>query len=326
MKRREALMLLSGAGIALPARMRAQQAQKVPVVGFLHPGFPESGSPVFDALREGLREAGFIQGDNIRVEARWARGKPELLPQLARELVQLRVDVIVATARASTEAALAEASGLPLVANDLESDPVASGYVASLARPGGNLTGLYLDAPGLCSKWLQQIREVLPKLGTIAVLWDSTTGRYQFDAIVAAAKAVAVDISMLEFRDAAGLETVLESGLQQAPQAVVQLGSPLTRQAGPRVAQMLQARGVPGISQFRTFPDGGGLMSYGPDLINLYRRVGAQVSKILRGAHPSELPVERPTKFELVINLKAAKDLGVVIPAALLASADEVIE
>src|SRR3954468_4757601 len=138
MNRREALILLSGAGIALPARVRAQQ-QKVQVVGFLHPGFAESGSPVFDALREGLRDAGYTQGDNIRVEARWARGKPELLPQLTRELVELRVDVIVATARASTEAALAEAKGLPIVANDLESDPVASGYVASLARPGGNL-------------------------------------------------------------------------------------------------------------------------------------------------------------------------------------------
>lgn len=326
MNRRELMMLLSGAGIALPAPIQAQQAQKVAVVGFLHPGSAESGSPVFDSLREGLRDAGYIQGDNVRVEARWARGKPELLPQLTKELVQLRVDVVVATARAATEAALAEARGLPIVANDLESDPVASGYVASLARPGGNLTGLYLDAPGLCSKWLQQIRDVLPKLGKIAVLWDATTGRYQLDAIVAAAKAVPVDVSIMEFRDGAALETAIELGLQQAPQAVVQLGSPLTRQAGPRVAQILQARGVPGISQFRTFPDGGGLMSYGPDLINLYRRLGVQVSKILRGAHPSELPIERPTKFELVINLRAAKDLGVVIPAALLATADEVIE
>jgi putative ABC transport system substrate-binding protein len=281
---------------------------------------------VFDALREGLRDVGYIEGDNIRVEARWARGKPELLPQLTRELVQLRVDIVVATARASIEAARAEAAGLPIVANDLESDPIASGYVANLARPGGNLTGLFLDAPTLCSKWLQQIREVVPGVTKIAVLWDATTGRYQLDAIAAAAKTMSVDVVIMEFRDTAGLEAALELGLKAAPQAVIQLGSPLIRQAGPRVAQVLQSRGVPAISQFRSFPDGGGLMSYGPDLIHLYRRIGPYISKILHGARPADLPIERPTKFELVINLKAAKAIELEIPHSVLILADTVIE
>jgi putative ABC transport system substrate-binding protein len=326
MNRRELITLMAGAGITLPALTEAQQAQKVPIVGFLHPGSPESGTNVFDALREGLHDIGYVEGDNIKLEARWGRGRPEMLLQLTKELVQLRVDLIVAAGRPSIEAARAETTELPIVANDLESDPIASGYVANLAHPGGNLTGLFLDSPTLCGKWLQQIREVLPNVTKIAVLWDATTGRYQLDAINAAAKSISIDVLVMEFRDTGGLETALDLGLKEAPQAVVQLGSPLTRQAGPRVAQILSSRRIPGISQFRSFPDGGGLMSYGPDLINLYRRLGSYVFKILHGARPSDLPVERPTKFELVINLKAAKALGVSIPGSWLATADEVIE
>jgi putative ABC transport system substrate-binding protein len=160
----------------------------------------------------------------------------------------------------------------------------------------------------------------------IAVLWDATTGTYQLDAIRGAATAASIDLVVMEFRDNAGLDSALESGLSQGPQAVIQLGSPLIRQAGTRTAEILSARRIPGISQFRTFPDGGGLMSYGPDLIYLYRRIGPIVGKILHGARPADLPIERPTKFELVINMKAAKALGVKPPDSLLATADEVIE
>jgi putative tryptophan/tyrosine transport system substrate-binding protein len=299
----------------------------VPVIGFLHPGFPDGvGSPAFSALRDGLRDVGYIEGATVKIEARWARGNPETLPQLTRELIQLPVDVLVPTARPSIEAARAATTDLPIVANDLESDPVASGYVASLAHPGGNLTGLFLDAPTLCGKWLQQISDIVPVAKKIAVLWDSTTGTYQLDAIKTAATTASIDVVVMEFRDNAGLDAALETGLKQGPQAVIQLGSPLTRQAGTRTAQILSAHHIPGISQFRTFPDGGGLMSYGPNLISLYRRIGPIVGKILHGARPADLPIERPTKFELVINLKAANALGVAIPGLLLATADEVIE
>jgi putative ABC transport system substrate-binding protein len=326
MRRREFTTLIGGTAVVWPLAARAQQSPRVPIVGFLHPGFSDSGSPVFDALGQGLRDAGYVEGETIKIEARWARGKPEALPQLTRELIQLHADVLVATARPSIEAARAATIDLPIVANDLESDPVASGYVASLARPGGNLTGLFLDAPSLCGKWLQQISEIIPTVKKIAVLWDVTTGTYQLDAIKAVATTASIDLVIMEFRDNAGLDSALESGLKQGPQAVIQLGSPLIRQAGTRTAEILSDRRIPGISQFRTFPDGGGLMSYGPDLIHLYRRVGPIVGKVLHGARPADLPIERPTKFELVINLKAAKALSVTIPGPLLAPADEVIE
>ena len=281
---------------------------------------------VFDALRDGLRDVGYVEGETIKVEARWARGRPEILLQLARELTQLRVALLVAAARPSVEAAMAATKEIPIIANDLESDPVASGYVESLAHPGGNLTGLFLDAPTLCSKWLQQIIEIVPNVKKIAVLWDTTTGTYQLDAMKTAAKAQSIDILVMEFRDSAGLERELDLGLKQGPQVVIQLGSPLIRQAGPRVGEILSSRHIPGISQFRSFPDGGGLMSYGPDLTYLYRRLGPYVFKILHGARAADLPIERPTKFELVVNVKAAKALGVTVPLSLLSSADEVIE
>jgi putative tryptophan/tyrosine transport system substrate-binding protein len=325
MRRRELITLLGGAAAAWPLGAQAQQG-KVPIVGFLYPGFSDPGSPIFDALGQGLRDLGFIEGETVKIEARWAQGKPDTLPQLTRELIQLHAEVLVPAARPSIEAARAATTDLPIVVADLESDPVASGYVASLAHPGGNLTGLFLDAPTLCGKWLQQINDIVPAVKKIGVLWDSTTGTSQLDAIRAAATTASIDLVVMEFRDSAGLDTALESGLKQAPQAVIQLGSPLIRQAGTRTADILSARRIPSISQFRTFPDGGGLMSYGPDLIYLFRRIGPIVGKILRGARPADLPIERPTKFELVINLRAAKALGVTIPGALLATADEVIE
>jgi putative tryptophan/tyrosine transport system substrate-binding protein len=325
-RRKFSALLLAGTTLARSTLTHAQPAQKVPIVGFLHPGFPDSGSPAFEGLRQGLRDAGYAEGETVKIEARWARGKPDALPRLTRELIQLHADVLIPTARPSIEAARAATTELPIVANDLESDPVASGYVASLARPGGNLTGLFLDAPTLCGKWLQQISDIVPDVKKIAVLWDSTTGTYQVDAIQAAATTASIDLLIMEFRDDAGLDTALEAGLKQGPQAVIQLGSPVIRQAGTRTAEILSSRRTPGISQFRTFPDGGGLMSYGPDLISLYRRIGPIVGRILRGARPADLPIERPTKFELVINLKAAKALGVTIPGSLLATADEVIE
>jgi ABC-type uncharacterized transport system substrate-binding protein len=326
MNRRELIACLAAAGIALPETTQAQQAQRVPIIGYLHTGFPESRSPGLDSLLLGLRDVGYVPGENIRLEIRWARGRPEILPQLVNELIQLRVEVLVVTGRPSIEAARAATRELPIVANDLESDPIASGFVENLARPGGNITGFFLDAPSLCSKWLQQIREVLPGVKKIAVLWDVTTGTYQLDAINAAAKAISADVQVMDYRDSEGMATTLDLGLKEAPQAVIQLGSPLANQAGQRVAQTLTARGVPGISQFRSFAEGGGLMSYGPDLLHLFRRQGTYVYKIIHGVRPGDLPVERPTKFELIINLKAAKALGLEMPATLLGSADEVIE
>jgi putative ABC transport system substrate-binding protein len=326
MRRRAIIAGLAGALAPLRLTQAQQAVKKIPIIGFLHPGFPDASSLIFDGLRSSLGELGYIEGQTIVIETRWAHGKPETLPQLARDLVHLRVGVLVATARAAIEAARAATTDVPIIGNDLESDPVASGYAASLSRPGGNLTGLFLDAPSLCGKWLQQIGEIVPRIKKIAVLWDSTTGTYQLDAITAEAKINATEIVIMAFRDAAGIEKSLEIGLAQGPQAVIQLGSPVIRQAGRRIAEVLLTRQMPGISQFRTFTDAGGLISYGPDLTDLYRRIGPYVARILRGARPGELPIERPTKFELVVNLAAAKSLGLTIPNALIATADDVIE
>jgi putative ABC transport system substrate-binding protein len=173
---------------------------------------------------------------------------------------------------------------------------------------------------------LQQILDVVPDAKKVAVLWDTTTGAYQLNAMKAAAASRSTEIVVMEFRDDAGLDEALERGLKQEPQAAILLGSPLIRQGGARIAAILAGRRIPAVSQFRTFPDGGGLMSYGPDLVHLYRRLGPYVAKILHGARPADLPIERPTKFELVINLKAAKALDVTLPGSLLMNADAVIE
>jgi putative tryptophan/tyrosine transport system substrate-binding protein len=172
--------------------------------------------------------------------------------------------------RPSIEAAIAATKDLPIVVNDLESDPVVSGFVASLARPGGNLTGLFLDAPTMCGKWLQYMREIIPALTKVAALWDATTGTYQLEAISAAAKTLSIDLSIMDFRDTSGMDKAIENGLKQSPQAVIQLGFPLINQASKRMAETLAKSNVPGISQFRSFAEGGGLISYGPDHIQLH--------------------------------------------------------
>jgi putative ABC transport system substrate-binding protein len=325
MQRREFIGILGGTA-TWPLVARAQQVPRVPVIGFLHPGFPGLTKPVFEAMRELLRDFGYVEGKTVKFVARWAHGKPGTLAQLAKELVQLRVDILIAIGRPAIEAARETTSSLPIVASDLESDPVASGFVASLAKPGGNLTGLFLDAPTLCGKWLEQLTDIIPSLTKVAVLWDATTGTHQLDAINATAKTMSIGLVIMEFRDAGEIDNVIENGLKQSPQAVIQLGSPLINQLAKPVAEVLSNHHVPGISQFRSFPVSGGLISYGPDLAHMFLRIAPYVFKILHGARPSDLPVERPTKFELVINLKTAKALGLTVPSSLLARADEVIE
>lgn len=274
MNRRDTVLALLALGAA-PLTADAQKTGKIPVIGFLHPGFPEatSGNNSIVGLREGLRDIGYVEGETIKIESRWGLGKPETLPGLAAELVRLKVDVLVATAPHAVMAAKQATGTLPIIANDLESDPVASGFVASLARPGGNITGLFLDLPGLTAKLLQLVREVVPGTQRIAVLWDANTGPYQLRAITAAAKAMSIDLHVLEFRDSTGIENALGSGLKQRPQALIQLGSPLINQAGKRIADFSAKHRLPGISPFRTFPDSGRLMSYGPNLSILFRRI-----------------------------------------------------
>jgi putative ABC transport system substrate-binding protein len=328
MNRRDTVLALTALG-TVPLATLAQQGRKMAVIGWLNPGSRGAvtgPSSAYEGLRAGLRASGYIEGETIRIEERWAQGKPEALAGLALELVQAKVDIIVAVAPPAVRAAAAATRDVPIVAQDLETDPVASGLVASLARPGGNLTGLFLNHADLAAKWLQMVKEIVPGARRIAVLRDASTGPYQIAAITAAAKTLDVSLQVLEFRDAAGILGALNAGLKERPEALVQLGSPFINQAGKAIADFLAMHRLPGISPFRSFADSGGLLSYGPNLPIVYRGLAVHISKILHGAKPGDLPIEQPTHFELIVNLKAAKAMGVKIAQGILVRADEVIE
>lgn len=326
MNRRDSL----GALLALwaaPLAGKAEPAKKVPVIGFLSPAFPTASTAVsFNGLRDGLRSLGYVDGKTIKIESRWGEGKPERLPRLAEELVQLNVDVIVAAAAPSVMAATHATKTIPIVAADLETDPVAGGLVANLARPGGNITGLFLDQPALTGKWLQLLGEVVPGMQHVAVLRDATTGPYQLAAIKAAAHAMSIEIQIVEFRDAALLEDALNTALTNRPQALVQLSSPVVNSQSMVTAEFAAMHRLPGISAFRKFPESGGLMSYGPNLSTFFRRQALYVAKILHGAKPGDLPVELPNHFEFIVNLRAASAIGVKVSQSTLMLADEVIQ
>ena len=328
MNRRDTVLALAALGI-VPFAALAQPARKFPVIGWLHPGTRGAvtgPSSAYDGLRAGLRASGYIEGETIRIEERWAQGKPEALPGLAQELVQQKVDIIVAIALPAIMAAKAASADVPIVATELQIDPVASGLVASLRKPGGNITGLFLNHADLAAKWLQLVREIVPGARRIAVLRDVTTGPDQIGAVVAAAKTMAVGLQVLEFRDAAGIQRALDASLKDRPEALVQLGSPLLNAASKTIAGFLASHRLPSISPYRAFADNGGLLSYGPNLQIMWRGLAVYVSKILNGAKPGDLPIAQPTHFELIVNQKTAKAMGIKMPPGILVRADEVIE
>ena len=312
----------------LAARLaaEAQQAGKGPVIGFLHPGVADPVAPAVTALRQGLHGLGYVEGQNSRFEYRWAGGRLEKLPSLAADLVRLNSDVIVAVGPQAIRAVLGASRTIAIVGSDLETDPVESGFVASYARPSGNITGLFLDLPGLTGKWLQLVREVAPATRRVAALWDASTGADQLRALTVAAEAAAMELQVLEVRRPAVYEDILKTALRRRPHALIQLSSPLIRQVSRRVAEFTVEHRLPAISMFVEFAESGGLMAYGPDLPLFFKRQVFLVDKILKGAKPADLPIETPTKFKLVINLKTAKALGLTIPPSLLQRADQVIE
>ena len=328
MNRRETVLALAALGAA-PLAAHAQQARKIPLIGYLTPSFAEgSAAPgtVFGALRAGLRTSGYVEGETIRIEGRWAQGKPEALPGFAQELVQLKADIIVAVSLPAIMAAKAANKDLPIVATELQIDPVASGLAATLAKPGGNLTGFFLNHADLAAKWLQLVKDIAPGAHRIAALWDANTGPYQLAAITAAAKAMGVSLQLLEFRDTAGIQNALNAGLKAKPEALVLLGSPLLNAASKTIAGFLTTHRLPGISPYRAFADNGGLLSYGANLPIMFRGVAVYISKILKGAKAGDLPIEQPTHFEFVVNLKTARALGIKLPQTVLVRADQVIE
>jgi len=273
-----------------------------------------------------LRALGYIEGQSISLEVRWAEGKVEALPRLAADLVRLNVDIIYATGPQAMRAAMGASRTVPIVGDNLEDDPVESGLAASLARPGGNVTGLFLNLPDLTGKWLQLIKEVVPATRQVAVLWDATTSPLQLRAVQRAAQSATVELRVIEVRRPTEYTDVLKATMKDRPHALVQLSSPLIRQASPLVAEFTLKNKLPAISMFRLFAEAGGLMSYGPDLPVFFGRSASYVDKILKGAKPADLPIEQPTKFDLIINLKTAKALGLTIPQSLLVRADAIIQ
>jgi ABC-type uncharacterized transport system substrate-binding protein len=322
--RRIGLAVFLGVSFILaPLAPEAQQAGKVPRIGILRSGSPPD--PFVDAFRQGLRELGYVEGQSISIEYRWAEGRDERLPGLVADLVRLKVDVIVAGMQQALLAKHATTT-IPIVM-PVSNDPVGAGLVASLARPGGNVTGLAFLSEELPGKWMELLKETLPGVARVAVLWHLANEAGQLKVSDAAARSLGVRLQALKVQRSDDLRPAFADAQKDRAEALVVLSSPFFFAHRTRLVELAAKYRLPTIYNQREFVVGsGGLMSYGPNLRDQFRRAAAYVDKILKGAKPADLPVEQPTKFELVINLKTAKALGLTIPPSVLGRADQVIE
>jgi putative tryptophan/tyrosine transport system substrate-binding protein len=321
------LVILALSLTLAPVVAAAQPAGKAWRVGVLTTGNPHSAPPAnWDGFLQGLRESGYVEGQNIAIEQRYAEGKPELFPDRAADLVRLKVDVIFARGPWAVSAAKAATRTIPIIGLDLESDPISDGFVKSLARPGGNITGMFLDLAELSGKQLQILKEIIPKLSRVAILGDSAVNASQLRELRMVARSLAVQTQALEMKSSKDLESAFEAANKGRATALIVLSNPLTLASRTQIGDMATKRRLPTMYLYRAHVDAGGLISYGPDLPDMFRRCGEYVGRILGGAKPSELPVERPVKFDLVINLKTANALGLTIPQSVLVRADEIIQ
>ncbi len=320
------LFVICGLLVA-PLTTHAQQPKKVPRIGFLGATSPSVESARIEAFRQGLRELGYVEGKNIIIEWRWAEGKFDRLPELAAELSRLNVEVIVTGGSTSTGAAKKVTTTVPIVMAQVN-DPVGSGLVASLARPGGNMTGLATLAPEISGKQLELLKEIVPKLSRVAVLGTSTApGNAQaLKETELAAKAFKVQLQYLDILGPEHIESAFRTATKGRADAALVLVTPVLISQRRQVADLTVKNRVPAVYGQQEYVEAGGLMSYGVSVIDLYRRAATYVDKILKGTKPADLPIEQPTKFELVINLKTAKALGLTIPPSVLFKADQVIQ
>jgi putative ABC transport system substrate-binding protein len=319
--------VIAGGFLAAPLTADAQQAAKVPRIGFLGNSTAALEANLVGPFREGLRDLGYVEGQNILIEYRWAEGQYERFPALIAELIALKVDVIVT---AGTPAALAvkkATTSIPLVMAAV-GDPIGVGLVASLARPGGNVTGLSAIAPELEGKRLELLREVVPKLSHIAVLWnpDNPFHAGSLKETRAAAQVLGIKVQLLGVRTAEDFPAAFAAILKERPGALLVLADRIFLHNRARIVDFEAKRRLPGVYPYRELVEAGGLMSFGPSYAGMHRRAAYYVDKILKGAKPADLPVEQPTKFELLINLKAAKTLGLTIPPSVLQRADQIIQ
>jgi len=305
----------------------AQQTKKVPRIGYLGTVSSSAGSVRTEAFRQGLRELGYVEGKNIVVEYRWGEGKLDRLHELAKELARLKVDVIVALSPPAARAAKEATRTIPIVIRSTY-DPVEDGFVASLARPGGNITGVASTSGELHGKRLELLKEAVPRVTRVAVLWTPGTMRLDlssFKELGVASKALGLKLQSVEARRPEDLDGAFRTATSQRAQALITLRNPLIVSQRKQITELAAKSKLPAIYDDREFVEAGGLMSYGANLEDLYRRAATYVDKILKGAKPADLPVEQPTKFELIINLKTAKQIGLTIPPNVLARADRVI-
>jgi putative tryptophan/tyrosine transport system substrate-binding protein len=324
---RRAFLAGAAAVLAAPLAAEAQPAVRIPRVGVLRPGNPPPGDfGQREAFEGGLRELGSTPGTTILIEYRYGEGKPERLPELAAELVRLPVDVIVASSPLGVRAAQQATRTIPIVMSTLP-DPIQQGFVTNLARPGGNTTGLTLDVEELDGKQLELLKEAVPKLSRVAVLGAPGPIDAARKRIEAAARRLKLEVKDFPVSRAKDLPPTFAAMSQARMGAILVLRDVFVFEPNPvEVVALAQSRRLPAVYSFRQFPESGGLMSYGANVNEIHRRSAAFVDKILKGAKPGDLPIEQPTKFELVINLKTAKALGLTIPPSILARADQVIE
>jgi putative ABC transport system substrate-binding protein len=311
--------------LAEPYGAAAQQARKLPTIGVLW------ATPRVDkmiaAVEQGLRDWGWLNGQNVVIEHRFAEGRFDRLPVLAAELVRLRPDVIVADAAPATKAAKEATSSIPIVFA-VHGDPVGAGDIANLSHPGGNITGLTLVHPELIGKQLELLKQAVPRVSLVAVLWNAANPAKLLDwrELKPAARTLGITLQSREVRRPTDFDAAFAAIRAGRPDALLTLGDALTFGARVSISAFAAQERLPALYQYREFVESGGFMSYGADLADSFRRAGTYVDKILRGAKPADLPVEQPTKFELVINMKVAKALGLTIPPSVLLQADQVVE
>jgi putative tryptophan/tyrosine transport system substrate-binding protein len=319
-----ALCFFSAVLLALCSFAEAQQPKKIPRIGVLVPGSPPT-RPGLEKFRQGLRELGYAEGQNILLELRWDEGNPKRWSELARELVRFNVDILVAGTGSATVAAKDATSGIPIVMAAVP-DPVERGLVQSLARPGGLITGLSVMTPDIDGKRLELLKETVPSASRVAVLWDgNSTEERQLRHFKAIAQPLHIQLDPLGVRGANDLDGAFQSAVRARARAIITAQSPLFVTYRTKIAELALKHRFPTVSGEIGFAEAGGLMTYGPNIADSWWRAAKYVDKILRGAKPADLPVEQPTKFELVINLKTAKQIGLTIPPNVLARADKVI-
>jgi putative tryptophan/tyrosine transport system substrate-binding protein len=327
MNRKIIICVLTTALLSTIPFVDAQQIKRVPRIGLLSPFSPSDTALWHEAFRQGLRDLGWVEGKNISIEYRYAEGRNDRLPDLAADLVHLKVDIIVASVATDAVVAKKATRTIPIVMA-APGDPVATKLVESLARPGGNITGLSQMAPELAGKRLELLKETVPKLSRVAVLWnpEGPTTTLAWEESQLPARQLGLQLHSTEVRSPSDFDKAFEGATKARTDALAVMPSQLFVNNQKRIADFAAKNRLPSIFYLREFVDSGGLMSYGADRSDMFRRAAVYVDKILKGAKPADLPVEQPTKFEFFINLKAAKQIGLTIPPNVLARADKVIK